>query len=120
MKKALRNGFIGDDIQIEVLRIKNDFKELYNLIKKYNSILYDISEKFENKNITNADAYLFVTFTQLHKSFQSFVILLEYGLYDDSQILLRSFYDKMISFLYIINYPDEIVSINQSDLRGLF
>ena len=65
--------------------------------------MYEIEKYFVKEDFSVVDVYLFTTFTQIHTSFQSYIILLERGLYEDGQIVLRSLYDKMFKFLYILN-----------------
>lgn len=116
LKKKLKNGFLDNDIMLEVYRIKKENSKLYNIIEKMNKLFYSIEENYEKIRPTNVDVYVRTTFSQIHMSAQSYVILLERGLYDDSQVILRSMYDKITKCLYAIKY-DSIEEITQESIR---
>lgn len=96
-------GFLNDEIQIVVDNKKEENKDIYQLIYKYNSLCYKLEKTFEKDNSNNVELYLFTTFSEIHTSFQSYIILLERGLYEDAQIILRSIYDKIFNILYVFD-----------------
>jgi len=117
IEKELKNGFLDDDIVIEIMKLKAENKKIYDLLEKMNQQLYEVGKNYEKENPTQVDIYVRITFSQIHKSFQSFIILLERGLYDDSQIILRSMYDKIINTLYVLNDEKNIEKLIQDNIN---
>lgn len=101
-KVVFNDGFLDKKIQIIVEKTRNNNKNVYDLIDKYNSLCYSLEKGFEKEKANVIDLYLCTCFTEIHTSFQSYIILLERGLYIDSQIILRSIYDKVFNSLFII------------------
>lgn len=116
LKKELKNGFLDNDIMLEIDRIRKENSELYEIVEKMNKLFYSIEKNYEKISPTNVDVYARTTFSQIHMSAQSYVILLERGLYDDAQVILRSMYDKIIKCLYAIKY-DSIEELIQESIR---
>lgn len=116
-EKKLINGFLDDDLQLEVKRMRKENRDLYNIIEKINKLFYCIEENYEKTRPTDVDVYIRTTFSQIHMSSQSYVILLESGLYDDSQVILRSMYDKVIKCLYAIKNNSIEILIQDSIKR---
>ena len=111
IKKVLENGFLDKEIQVEVDRIRRENLEVYSIIRELNILCYELEEKFNKTKGTNIDIYLLRSFTQIHTSFQAYITLLERGLYEDSQIILRSMYDKIFKTLFVLSdntslYPE--------------
>lgn len=115
-KKRLLNGFLDDDLKLEVSRMRKEYDDLYKIIEKMNKLFYSIEENYEKTKPTDVDVYVRTTFSQIHMSSQSYIILLERGLYDDSQVILRSMYDKVIKCLYAIN-NNSIEVITQESIK---
>lgn len=116
-EKRLLNGFLDEDLQLEVKQIRKENSNLYKVIEKINKLFYSIEENYEKNNPSNVDVYVRTTFSQIHMSSQSYIILLERGLYDDSQVILRSMYDKVIKCLYAIKNNSIEILIQDSIKR---
>ena len=117
VEKILKNGFLDNELNLEVSKIRNENDNLYSSIEKINFLLYEIEKNFEKDNCINVELYVFTTFSQIHTSFQSYILLLERGLYDDSQIVLRSIYDKVFTILYVLDNKERISEIDQDDVN---
>lgn len=115
-QKVLVNGFLDNDLQLEVTNIRNENDDIYVIIEKINKLFYSIEEKYGKSKPTEVDIYIRTTFSQIHMSSQSYIILLERGLYDDSQVILRSMYDKIIKCLCAIK-NNSIEVITQESLK---
>lgn len=81
--------------------IRKKHKLLYEFIYKYNQLAYKIWDSFVMDS-SQEILYLCTTYNQMHNSFQSFILLLERGVYDDAHIIFRSMYDKFINFMFVI------------------
>lgn len=118
-EKRLLNGFLDNDLQLEVKRMRTENGDIYEIIEKINKLFYGIEENYEKVKPTNVDVYIRTTFSQIHMSSQSYIILLERGLYDDSQVILRSMYDKVMKCLYAIKNNSIEVLIQDSIKRNI-
>lgn len=116
-EKRLLNGFLDEDFKLEVAKMRRENDDLYKVIEKINKLFYSIEEKYEKTKPTEVDVYIRTTFSQIHMSSQSYIILLERGLYDDSQVILRSMYDKVIKCLYAIKNNSIDILIQDSIKR---
>lgn len=117
-EKKLKNGFLDEELVLEVNKIRNKNKELYLIIEKINSLLYEIENNYEKDDGTNVELYVFTTFSQIHISIQSYIILLERGLYDDAQIVLRSTYDKLFKCLYVLENDKALDILDQDNVNS--
>lgn len=114
MKEQVKfeNGFLDNKIQNLVDNRRNFFKDEYSILERYNKLCYKLEQNFEMQNVLKTEIILFTIFSQIHKSFQSFIILIERGLYDDSQIILRSIYDKIFDLLLLLNNPKNYIFLD--------
>lgn len=114
MKKGieLKNGFLDDDLNIEVDRKRKENEDAYKVVEEFNLLMYEIEKKFKKDNATNRDLYVFTVFEQIHIPSQTYIILIERGLYSDAQIILRSIYEKILNLKIVIadeNYLNRIL-----------
>ena len=112
-KVKFENGFLDNKIQNLVDNRRNFFKDEYSILERYNKLCYKLEQNFEMQNVLKTEIILFTIFSQIHKSFQSFIILIERGLYDDSQIILRSIYDKIFDILFLLNDTKNYIFFEQ-------
>ena len=107
----LKNGFLDYDLNIEVNRKREKNKDAYRVAEEFNLLMYEIERKLKKDNATNRDLYVFTVFNQIHISSQTYIILIERGLYADEQIILRSIYEKILNLKIVIvdeNYLNRI------------
>lgn len=108
----LENGFLDYNLNIEVNRKRQENKDVYKLAEEFNVLMYEIEKNFKKDNATNRDLYVFTVFNQIHVSSQTYIILIERGLYTDAQIILRSIYEKLLNLKIVIedeNYLNRIL-----------
>ena len=109
----LEDLFLDEKVQIKVSQVRTEHKELFDLIKKFNHLFVRIVESFINQKVPNRINYIYTMFSQMHYSYQAYILLLERGLYDDSQIILRSLCDKAIKILYVLNKKENYYLLGQ-------
>lgn len=115
----LNNGFLDDNLNFEVNRIRKENLEAYQLVEELNKLLYEIEQSFIKENASKDELYVYTTFNQIHISCQTYIILIERGLYGDSQIILRAIYEKIFNLKMVMldgGYLKRILkdSLNQS------
>ena len=106
MQVELKNGSLDINMNLVIDNYKKENKILFDFMMKVDTFLYNFERELKKTNPKDIDAYIIASFVQIHSSYQSIIILLERGLYDDSQILLRSLFEKIIKCLFVI-YDDK-------------
>lgn len=96
------NDFLSYDLNLEVNRKRKENADAYKLAEEFNLLMYEIEKNLKKENATNRDLYIFTVFEQIHISSQTYVILVERGLYSDAQIILRSIYEKILNLKIVI------------------
>lgn len=91
-------GFLGKEIENGRQMVKNKFAQYFNLASDVNAFsLTTISRlKFNKDNLQ--DCLMGAIFAKIIHSFQSVVILAQYGLESDSRIILRALLDSAFVF----------------------
>lgn len=119
----IENGFL-DEKHNDLINInkKNNY-ELFELLFDFNKLLYKVLNNFNGMKKNNEIDYIVPAFAKLIKLYQSCVILIEYGMPDVSESLLRSIYDLKIQMLYVLendtNYKRLIKSLFSNELNKL-
>lgn len=113
MLDVLKDGFLDGRLNemIENFRIK--YKRYYEIIYQCNELAFKIRKKFNDYDATSSEMYVFTNFIQIHNSFQAYIILMERGMVDDSYIILRTMYEKLIKQQTIIKDEKEYANIVQ-------
>ena len=57
-EKRLLNGFLDNDLQLEVKRMRTEHGDIYKIIEKINKLFYGIEENYEKVKPTNVDVYI--------------------------------------------------------------
>lgn len=114
--EILKNGFIDSYINEVANNIRRKNKDYYDTIYKYNQLGYKIRKAFIGES-NIIELYIYSTFNQIHNSFQSYVLLLERGAYDDAHIIFRSMYDKFIDLVFVISDNENYKYIFQNFIK---
>ena len=117
MKVIIKNGCIDNNMNLVVSDYRNKNKKIYDFIFKLDNYLNRLEENLKIKDPKDYDAYIIITFIQIHNSYQSIIALIERGMFDDSQIIMRSLFDKMIKCLYVLNDNKNFEIIKQDDIN---
>lgn len=107
------NGFLSSDAKDFILP---NCKELYEFAHKINCWIYKL---YTNKelNINNEKKKYFLIFwVEMHKTYQSIIILTQRGLQEDAFTLLRRMYEMLFKVVAISKDSDNIYKIKQNEL----
>ena len=118
-EKVLENGYLDDDYKSMIEKITKENKSLFEILYKYNKFLYKIQSEFNNYPMNLETNYHFATFIQIHKLYQSCVIMIKYGLLESYESILRIILESSINMLYSLISKKNILilekySINQN------
>jgi hypothetical protein len=87
-------------------KVNVQYREYFEIAYKLNRCIYSVLQDKELLNLnhyeSDANLYIILMFCEMHKTFQSSIILLQFGLPNDTSILFRSLYDKMFKLMAII------------------
>lgn len=101
-EQKLKNGFLDECLNLDVHTLRENNKDAYSLVNELNDLMYKIENEFVNKNCDNRGVYIVTVFNQIHISCQTYIILVERGLYCDSQVVLRAIYEKIFNLIKVI------------------
>ena len=119
MSKTINNGFLGLEINYEREKYRKKYVKEYEVIYALNDLAYQIIKNPGLKTIP-LDVFVLTNFIFIHNSFQSSIILLEMGLYEDSRNIARSIYEKLFNIKYIVNNEDALAKFqNMQDKEML-
>ncbi len=122
MQIEIKNGSLDLNMNLVIDNYRKENEVLFNFIMEVDNYLFNLERELKKTNPKDIDAYIIASFVQIHTSYQSLIILLERGLYDDSQIILRSLFEKIIKCLFVIddgtniNYLKQETNKNQKNL----
>ena len=119
----IENGFLDEKFNNLIISNKTSNKEFFDLLYDYNKLLHKVLYNFDGIKQNNEINYIVPAFAKLVKLFQSCVIMLEYGMPDISESMLRSIYDLKFQMLYVlkndINYQRLIKRMFSKELGKL-
>ena len=98
-EKVLENGYLDDDYKIMIERIIKENRKIFEILYKYNKFLYKIQSEFNNYTMNLETNYHFSMFIQIHKLYQSAIIMIEYGLLESFETILRNILDILLVWL---------------------
>lgn len=101
-EEILKNGFLDEKLELSVKDLRSSYANEYQMIKELNELMYEIEKEFIGKESSTRDIYVYTIFSQIHNSCQTYILLIERGLYADSQIILRSIYEKIFKLMIVI------------------
>lgn len=110
-EEVLENGFLNVGVMKQIKIVRNENKDIFDLIYAFNKLAYKVSDEFKDKPCNKKENYIFCAFVELHKFYQSSIILLERGLYESSQSLMRSILELSFKIIMVIESEDYISSM---------
>lgn len=89
----LDHYFLDEKIDKKIKLIRQKNKIDYNFIQELLDFSYNLLQNFSTGYHSKVEAYLYSSYMQLLKYFQSYIILIEKGLPEAAQAILRSIYE---------------------------
>ena len=115
--KDFEQGFLDKEMVNIVNNVKKKYAECYEYIYKYNRLAYKVINKLQMTSVDTVKTYILTVFVEIHNSYQSYILLLEHGAYEDSQIVLRSIYDKLFSLSFVIKDNSNLKYLYQNYVK---
>lgn len=102
------SGFLSTEINDCIPIFRNRFGSEYELIDQINEFYYDLQDCFVGLEATREMVYYLSALTELHKLYQSAILLLERGLDSSANIIMRSAIELSLKLLEAIRNPGQI------------
>lgn len=102
------SGFLSTEINDCIPIFRKHFASEYELINQINEFYYDLQNCFIGHEATLEIVYYLTALTELHKLYQSVILLLERGLDSSANIVMRSAIELSLKLLEAIRNPDQI------------
>lgn len=117
LEEILKNGFLDEKLELSVKDLRLAHKDAYHMARELNELMYEIEKEFIGKKSTSRDLYIYTVFSQIHNSCQTYILLVERGLYADSQIILRSIYEKIFKLMIVIEDAEYLKRFLKDSLK---
>ena len=102
------SGFLSTEINDCIPIFRKRFASEYELIDQINEFYYDLQNCFVGHEATLEIVYYLTALTELHKLYQSVILLLERGLDSSANIVMRSTIELTLKLLEAIRNPGQI------------
>lgn len=102
------SGFLSIEINDCIPMFRSRFASEYELIEQINEFYYELQNCFVGQEATLEIVYYLTALTELHKLYQSVILLLERGLDSSANIVIRSAIELSLKLLEAIRNPDQI------------
>ena len=102
------SGFLSTEINDCIPMFRSRFASEYELIDQINEFCYNLQNCFVGLEATREIVYYLTALTELHKLYQSTILLLERGLDSSANIVMRSATELSFKLLEAMKNPDQI------------
>jgi len=108
---VLDQGFLDDKIEPLVNATIKKYSNIFQLVFKINEFCYRCVSSITKNKISEDKLYVSTMLGEIHNSYQSSILLIQRGLANDAQILMRSIFEKAFKLV--------AVSKDEKNLLGL-
>lgn len=98
------NGYLNSEDSNEV--IYSAYLREFEIMHETNRKIYQLIESINTSRSDEIGAFLLSVFVQLHKAFQSIVLLLSRGLEEQAKVILRTLLERLMIIAAINNNPE--------------
>lgn len=115
VRDLFENGIL-DEQQKPIFEVyKEKHKNIFNLLYDYNRLCCKIINAYNGVEVTEEKLYIFPAFVEMHKLYQAAILMLEYGLPNLAENLLRSMFELMLKILYVFKEENNIKKLKIKD-----
>lgn len=118
MEEILIDGFLDDKMQKNIKKIKNRYKDEFNLLYKFNRLMYKIMDNYNDIEANESDNYILTGFVEINKLYQSAIIMLEYGLKNSFESLMRNILELSIQMLYVFLDEKNVYELEKNTYKN--
>ncbi|MDM8534175.1 DUF5677 domain-containing protein, partial [Clostridiaceae bacterium HSG29] len=116
-----KESFLSNEIEENRKVHINNRKILYKKVREINTCMNDVLHNLKHTDNINKDYFLIGLLCKIVKSYNSIILLSEYGLESDVKVLLRSLMETAFNFCAMI-YDNEYFEkyLKNADKQNLF
>lgn len=107
-EQTLNDGFLDYEINKIVKKIRKQYQNEYKIINDFNKYIYILIEKLLYKGSSQQNLFVIASIVEMHKFYQSSIILLERGLPECANSLIRTMIDLLIKIIEVIRNKESV------------
>lgn len=107
-KNILEDGFLDLNMNSFSIEMRKKYEKEYEVIKEYNSFIFELLNELTLKGYTQQNGYIMAALVEMHKFYQSAIILFERGLSEPANSLSRTMIDLLIKIVEVIRNPESV------------
>lgn len=104
----LEDGFLDLLIEKHISVFREKYSKEYKVILEYNKFIFKILDALTKKGFNQQNGYIMAALVEIHKFYQSTVILFERGLSEPANSLIRTIIDSSIRIVEVIRRADSV------------
>lgn len=108
-------SFLDVQMNERVNNLRKKHKSEYEIINEFNLFFYKLLDKVIKKGKTEQNLYILVSIVEMHKFYQSSIILFERGLYEAGNSLIRTMVDILIKIVEVIRHEDSVEKLKVNE-----
>lgn len=101
-KQILSDGFLDNNMYDHVNNFRIQYKSEYEIILEFNRYMFKLIDKLLYKGSSQQNLFIIASIVEMHKFYQSSVILLERGLPECANSLIRTMLDLLIKIIEVV------------------
>lgn len=95
-------------INEKIPNFRKKYTKEYDIVLQFNKLYYKIIELLSKKDVNQKNMYIISSIAQLHKLYQSCILLFERGLKDNAYILIRTIIELTFKIAEVLKNEDFI------------
>lgn len=108
VRDLFENGILDEQQKPIFEAYKKEHQKVFDLLYEYNKLCCKIINSYTGIEVTEEKLYIFPAFVEIHKIYQSAILMLEYGVPNSAENLLRSMFELMLKMLYVFKEENNI------------
>ena len=113
--KVLEDGYLDLKINQYISNFRKRYENEYICIKKFNNFLYKIQSEIGKRGVSQQNAFIMASLTEIQKIFCSAILLFERGLPESANILIRSILELSFKVIEVIRNEDFVEDLLLND-----
>ncbi len=98
----LEDGYLDLKLNQCISNFRNRYKDEYICIKEFNIFLYEVQCEIGKKGVSQQNAFIVASLTELQKIFCSCILLCERGLPESANILVRTILELSFKIIEVV------------------
>lgn len=105
---VLKDGFLDLAMNEYIINHRKQYQKEYEVITNFNEYIFKIINMLLSNGSNKQNMFIIASVVEMHKFYQSVVLLLERGLPESANSLIRSMIDLLIKLIEVIRVPKAV------------